>query len=91
MVFNKKHTKQVLCKDRIKKKKVFRLGTLNIYGSREFKIKLKTFIPLPKYSNTEVHTIFTGKTSHSSGLFNCNEKKMEDCATSDQCMHLANN
>lgn len=41
----------------------------------EFKIKLKTFIPLTTYSNTEVHTIFTGKTSHSSGLFNCNEKK----------------
>lgn len=44
----------------------------------EFKIKLKTFIPLPTYSNTEVHTNFTGKTLHSSGLFNCNEKKMEE-------------
>lgn len=60
------------------KKKDFRLGTWNNNGRREFEVALKTFIPLPKNSNTKVQWSFTGKTSHSSGLFNCNEKKREE-------------
>lgn len=82
MVFNNEHTKEVLCRDRIKKKKKKKFQIRNIYGSREFKIKLKTFIPLPQYSNTKGHEIFAGS-SHSSGLFNCKEKGGQHCAMLD--------